>query len=151
MAGLYGENGPTVNLDEVMAAVREAEVLIIGFPLWSQRLLLDLRADTAAPALVELVAPLQSAAERASWLARRRPTLGPVERSVFFTWPHSVDLLERSGLPARVVERVGGDHGLRIESDMRAVFGQLRMLERECLARAIEGGDGFETLWKARR
>ncbi len=123
----------------------------MGFPVCAQRLLLDLRLDPSSPPLVEVVEPVRGTAERARWLAGRRPRLGAPERSVFFVWPHSVAFLDGSGVLERLASRLRDEHGDGAVDRLRLALDQLRSLERDFRARAIRGGEGFETVWAAPR
>ena len=99
---MYGEDGLAVDLEEVIRVVGDAEVLIVGLAICPQRLLVDLRGDNVTGPMVELVEPLANAQERAIWLSARRPSLGAPERTAFVGWPHSVALLEQTGMLRRI-------------------------------------------------
>ena len=147
---MYGEDGLAVDLDEVIRIVDEIEVLIVGLAICPQRLLIDLRGDNVTGPMVELVDPLANAQERAIWLSARRPSLGPPERTVFFGWPHSVALLEETGMMKRVAERAIREHGVDLSEEIATTLDELRRLERDLTRDAIRGDEGFETLWSAR-
>ncbi len=146
---MHGENGPTIDLEEVASVVAEAEVLIVGFPICAERLLLALRPDDHPPPMIDLVAPLTSAEERAAWLRTLRPSLGIPQRSVFFNWPHSIDYLESCGVLERAATRVRSEHGLDVASRVESVLYRLRRRERDFTQRALAGSEGFATLWSA--
>ncbi len=147
---MYGEDGLAVDLDQVIRIVGEIEVLIVGLAICPQRLLIDLRGDNVTGPMVELVEPLANAQERAIWLSARRPSLGPPERTVFFGWPHSVALLEETGMLNRVAGRAMREHGVDLSEEIATTIAELRRLERDLTRDAIRGDEGFETLWSAR-
>ena len=123
----------------------------MAFPFCQQRLLLDMRSDGLLGPLIEVVEPLNSPAERAVWLADRRPSLGAPEGSAFAFWPHSVGYLGASEVAAAIVRRVQREHGLDAGPEFTSVLRELEVLERDCAERAVTGGEGFETLWRRER
>ena len=146
---MYGEDGLAVDLEEVIRVVGDADVLIVGFAICRQRLLIDLRGDDVTGPMVELVEPLASAQERAIWLSARRPSLGLPERTAFFGWPHSAALLEQTGMLRRVATRALQEHGVELDEEIATTLAELRQLERDLTRDAIRGEEGFETLWSA--
>ena len=128
-----------------------ADVLVVAFPFCQQRLLVDMRSDGLLGPLIEVVEPLESAAERAIWLADRRPSLGAPEGSAFAFWPHSVGYLGASEVADAVIQRVRREHGLDAAPELASVLHDLEVLERDCAVRAVRGGEGFETLWRRER
>jgi hypothetical protein len=126
-------------------------VLVMAFPFCQQRLLLDMRSDGLLGPLIEVVEPLNSPAERAVWLADRRPSLGPPEGSAFAFWPHSVAYLGASEVAAAIISRVRREHGLEVAAELSSALRDLEVLERDCAERAVTGGEGFETLWTRER
>jgi hypothetical protein len=146
---MYGEDGPAINVSEVASVIAETEVMLVGFAICAERLLIDLRADATTAPLVELVEPLANARERAVWLSARRSSLGAPERSVFIPWPHSIAFLERCGVLARAADRIRSEHGVDVTRDIEQVLSELRRHERDFASRAIRGAEGFETLWSA--
>lgn len=144
---MYGEDGTPLDLRQIARAIDDTEILIVGFAVCPQRLLVDLRGDDAAPPIIELVEPMRNAQERALWLASRRPSLGVPERSMFFGWPHSIDFLSETGMLSRVADRALREHGIDLGADIDSVFAQLRAMERDLVRDAIRGSEGFETLW----
>ncbi|HJM88293.1 MAG TPA: hypothetical protein QF624_01550 [Dehalococcoidia bacterium] len=147
---MYGEDGPVVDIEEIVRVVSDAEVVIIGLAATPMRLLADLRGDDATPPILELVEPLANPQERAVWLAGRRPSLGPPDNSVFIPWPHSAGLLERVGVLSRIRERAMNDHGIDLSDDIESVLSLLREHERHLTQDAIRGGEGFQTQWTIR-
>jgi hypothetical protein len=147
---MYGEDGPVVDIEEIVRVVADAEVVIIGLAATPMRLLADLRGDDTAPPIFELVPPLANPQERAVWLAERRPSLGPPENSIFIPWPHSAGLLERVGVLSRIRDRAMNDHGIDLSNDIESVLSTLRGHERHLTQDAIRGSEGFQTQWTIR-
>ena len=147
---MYGEDGPVVDIDEIVRVVADAEVVIVGLAATPMRLLADLRGDDAVPPIFELVQPLANPQERTVWLAERRPSLGPPDNSIFIPWPHSADLLERVGVLSLIRARAMNDHGIDLSDDIESVLSTLRGHERYLTQGAIRGGEGFQTQWAIR-
>jgi predicted dienelactone hydrolase len=143
----YGDNGLVVDFDQLADAVDEGDVIVVGFEMTPQRLLIDLRPDDHSPPLIELVEPLGGAHERYAWLGERRPGVPLPDSFVFFVWPHSVRMLEASPLFERSRARFQVEQGLDVSEDLAAVLGDLEEREREDLRRALIGGEGYETIW----
>src|SRR5215216_2860400 len=77
---MYGENGAIVDVDEVRDAIARADVLIVGFRTFPERLLIDARSNDAAGPMARVVEPLGGVEERMHWLGRTRPQFGLPER-----------------------------------------------------------------------
>ena len=148
---LHGEDVIGPDFEEFIEVIDRSEVVVVGFPFCPQRLLLDMRSDGLLGPLIEVVEPMNSPAERAVWLADRRPSLGAPEDSAFAFWPHSVAYLGSSEVAEAIVRRVRREHGLDAGPDITSALRQLEVLERDCAERAVTGGEGFETLWKRER
>jgi hypothetical protein len=141
---MYREDGQVVELDKVRSAIEGADVLIVGFPGFLQRLLVDARAAAGAGTLVEVVEPLGGVEERMFWLGQNRPQFGMPERFTFFVWPHSIDFMEETGVAETLREVVDLDGQAQVD----AALVQLRTLERAS-ARAAINGEPWRTLWRA--
>ena len=146
---MYGDNGVVIDLSAMAKAVRQADVIVVGFDFWPERLLIDLRNDTRkhTPPLIELVEPLGGVEERNIWLSARRPGVTPPDQFVFFTWPHSVDFLTHSPLPEGVVRRLRREQGLDMREELASVLEELGTRERREALAAVRGGEGYETVW----
>ncbi len=149
---MFGDNGPSLDRESIDEAVREADVLVIGFDFTADRLLIDLRDDPRGhtPPIVEMVEPLADADERLIWLSGRRPGLRSPEQLLFFVWPHSVAYLEASPLLTGAVERIRREQGVDVHEMIADAVQDLHSRERRDLITAVRGGEGFETLWSRR-
>jgi hypothetical protein len=148
---MYGDNGVVIDIDSIEGAVREADVIVVGFEFWPERLLIDLRPDTRhdTPPLIEIVDPLAGVQERTIWLNARRPGIEPPEQFLFFTWPHSVAFLGASPLPGGVTRRIQGDQGIDVSEAVADVLEELARIEQQETLAALRGGEGYETVWSA--
>ncbi|MGE3858257.1 MAG: hypothetical protein AB7G21_14985 [Dehalococcoidia bacterium] len=147
--GMFGDNGPALDPEAIDEAVRDADVIVLGFDFTPDRLLIDLRDDPRGhtPPIVELVEPLNDAGERQIWLSARRPGLRAPEQLLFFVWPHSVAYLAASPLLSGAVRRIDEEQGVDVHDLLADALDDLRGRERTDLLAAVRGGEGFETLW----
>jgi len=142
---MFSENGQIVDAGEVREAIERADVLIVGFRGFAERLLIDSRTSDAAGPMAQVVEPLGGVEERMHWLGRNRPAFGLPERFTFFVWPHSVGFLDESGVGAALFASVGGGDGA---TQLRRALDQLHSLERAANRAAING-DQWRSLWDA--
>jgi hypothetical protein len=143
---MYGEDGQIVEIDEVKKAVGRADVLIIAFRSFAERLLVDSRSNDAAGPLVQVVEPLAGVEERMFWLGRNRPQFGMPQRFTFFVWPHSVEFLTETGVTDAIRATVAeGDGGRQLEHAVSELAGRERTARRA----AIDGPRPWRTLWSA--
>jgi len=139
---MRSENGILIDVGEVASIVDKADVFLVGFANFSERLLVDTRSDGATRPLVRVVASLGSFQERIFWLGRNRPTLGVPRDFSFINWPHSPGFLEESGIWDRIRSRVDADNAAACD---RAIE-RLTRLELKTMLDAIHG-DRHVTLW----
>jgi hypothetical protein len=149
MRVIHGDNGIAIDLDALDEAVADADLIVIAFEFWPERLLIDLREDVhrRTPPLIEVVEPVGGVAERNLWLSTRRPGVAPPDRFLFFTWPHSITFLARSVLPAHIARRLQAEQGLDMRADLQAVLDELAIRERREARAVVQGGEGYETVW----
>ena len=143
----YGDNGLAVDFDQMAYAVDDGDVIVVGFEMTSMRLVLDLRPDDHSPPLLEMAEPVGGADERNTWLSERRPGVPLPEKFVYFTWPHSIEMLGESPLFERTRSRIQREQGLDVGEDIGDIVTDLERRERDDLRRALAGGEGYETVW----
>ena len=137
------------NLERMFEIVDAAEVLTIGFSLFTDRLLTDFRSSDIVPPLVRVVQPLGSADERIREIRRERPSLGSPERFYFFVWPRSVDALVQFGVWGRIADRLGQTNHPGLGNSVQGALDTLVQLERDEKVQAIRG-PRYRTLWQAK-
>jgi hypothetical protein len=142
---MFGENGQIVDLGEVREAISQADVLVVGFRDFPERLIVDSRRDEAVGPMARVVEPLSGVEERMHWLGRTRPQFGLPQRFTFFVWPHSASFLEETGVTETAFETVGSGHGAE---QLRGALDELYRLQRVA-HRAAVNGDQWRTLWDA--
>jgi hypothetical protein len=146
---MYGDNGITVDLEEIKRVIAIAPIFALGFALFPERLLVDARSNEDETPMIQVVDPAGSARERVAWLSRRRPSLGPPQSLGFLSWPHSPGFLVESGVWERILVRVGAD----VEPEMRThcdlALRQIQNLDLTA-SQALLRGDGCLSLWPRR-
>lgn len=141
---MYTENGVLVDVGEIRQVVAQTDVFTLGFRLFPERLLVDTRHNEQESPLVRVVEPVSSVQERFFWLGKERPSLGTPERFAFFVWPHSIDLLEESGLWAAICQRLACHPDA--DAICKAALEDLHAHERQATLAAVRGGR-FHNLW----
>jgi len=142
---MYREDGQIIDLGKVREAIRGADVLIVGFPGFAPRLLLDSRHTAAVGPMVQVVQPLGGIEERMFWLGQNRPAFPMPERFTFFVWPHSLSLLEESGTATALRDAAGADGAGALQS----ALDELCALEHAARKAVVTSGEPWRTLWHA--
>ena len=142
---MFSEDGHVVDVAEVRKAIAEADVLIVGFPGFLERLLLDSRSSAEAGPMVCVVEPVGGVDERMFWLGRNRPQFGMPQRFTFFVWPHSMTFMQDSGVVDALRDSVATGDG---PAQLAAAVEDLKTLERAADRAAVDGRP-WRTLWHA--
>lgn len=142
---MYGEDGQIVDVKAVREAVHNADVLLLGFRMFPERLLVDMRRNEAAGPMVRVVEPVRGVEERMFWLGRNRPQFGMPERFTFFVWPHSISFLEDSGVLDLIRQMVAAGDG---QDQLHDAVLALQTLERAA-TQAVIKGHPWRTVWQA--
>ena len=143
---MRSDNGLLVDLGEVLRAVEEADVFVVGFSNMSERLLVDARCDSRTGPLVRVVEPMASVEERLLWLGHERGEFGQPQAFTFVLWPHSVPFLVESGIWQRIRRRTQAGRYAGSARQCDATLEDLLALERYASNAAVRG-EGFVTLW----
>lgn len=143
---MYTENGVLVDFDEVRRLIAQADVFVVGFANFQERLLVDTRSDRRETPLVQVVEPSDSPRKRIRWLTRRRPSLGLPEAFSFIAWPHSPGFMVESGVWERICRRVDADEEPEVRVQCELALKQLQNLDKEAALAALRG-DRCITLW----
>lgn len=141
---MYREDGQLVAVDDVRDAIEQADVLIVGFRDFTERMLVDRRTNETDGPLVRVVEPVGGVAERMHWLGQHRPRFGLPQRFTFFVWPHSLGYLEATGVVRALRESVASGTG---SEQLSAALGELHAVERAARRSAIHGTHPWRTLW----
>lgn len=143
---MFTENGVTIDLDEVRKVVDACDVFTIGFRLFPQRLIVDIRTSAEEGPMVEVVEPVGTVEERFFWLGKRRPSFGVPERFTFFVWPHSLRFLVECGLADCIRQRVNADQRPEAARAVDTALAELERLEPEAIREALVGRN-YHTVW----
>jgi hypothetical protein len=144
------ENDFGLDIEEILKVIDTAEVLVVRFAILEKRLLIDARhSDTEGP-LIKVVPRAASVEERFRHLKSLRPKFPLPEKIMSFMWPRHVELLEKSGVWQRIVDRLTGlgypDAGAACDAALQ----ELLQEERTEVQSAIKGGEGYQSLWERR-
>ncbi|MBI2885597.1 MAG: hypothetical protein HYY02_00150 [Chloroflexi bacterium] len=137
------------HLERALRMIEGAEVLVVGFTMFAERLLLDTRSTDAVPPMIGVVPPVASVEERLTELRRTRPQFPPPERFYFFIWPRRIATFEQSGLWQRIVLRVLEAGHAQAGGDCNRALERLYQLEQEEIQEALQGAR-YQTLWQRR-
>ncbi|MBI4302491.1 MAG: hypothetical protein HY664_07785 [Chloroflexi bacterium] len=143
------DNDVQIDMDQITQVVEAAEVLVVGFALFPERLLLDFRHNPFEGPLIKMVPPVTSVEERLVQLKKLRPRFGAPERFMFFIWPKSVASFEKSGVWNQIVSRCLAEaEGLaNMAKTCEDVYSALMAREKEEVVNALVGKN-YETIWK---
>lgn len=140
------DNEYSVDVAEIKQVIQTADVMLIRFPLFDKRLLLDARYNEIEGPMMKIVPRAGSAAERFQHLKQLRPQFPLPKNIVTFTWPKYVSSLEALGIWQAIVER-WYDTGYREKAqECEEAFAQLLAEERNEIVKAVTG-EGYDTLW----
>lgn len=127
-------------------AIREADVLVVGFECLKERLLVDARRNDQAGPYVRVVQPVLSPQDRLRQLRELRPSFNDPESFVFFPGQTRVKTFVEEGHFDDIMERCAGDD--QAIADCRTALEELLQLDAADLRQAIAGGDRYHTLYE---
>ena len=142
----HSENGLQVDLEALRERLENADLIVIGFHAFPERLLLDARSSPTEGPLVAVVAPVTSLQERYAWLGKHRSAFGLPDDFTFAMWPHSISLIREHKVLEPMSARMTA---VSNEADlaMSRAIARLEVLERRTIREAVLGGPGWESLW----
>ena len=141
------ENGLKLDMDAVNTILKESDVLTIGFTLFAERLLVDLRYDAIHPQFAELVEPVANAQERYLWLGQHRGSLGAPKAFAFFGWPQTVRTLIEQDTLAPLRERLTTQANLSLASALN----EAARAETAAIKEIVRGTQTWPAVWQAQR
>ena len=144
------DNDYSVDLGDIVTTIRTHDVLVMRFVAAGQRLLLDFRATELDGPLVKVVEPVKSVEERYRELKQIRPRLALPEKIVAIWWPRFITSLRTTGVWDEVMRRVSDCGHTEAVRRAEEALNELIAIER-AHQRAAVTGEGFKTLWSARR
>jgi hypothetical protein len=144
------DNQYQLDYDEIIRTVRTAEVVTFRFVTVQERLLIDNRFTEVDAPLVKLVPKVSSAEERFKSLKMLRPRFKLPAKISAIWWPRYVDGLVERGIWDAIVQRIVQNGFPAAAGECDELLAELRQRERREVADAI-AGDGYQTLWPAKR
>lgn len=144
------DNAFRFSMSQVLAAIGEAEVISIFFPILGQALVVDIRHDAIEGPFTGLVPMVPTVEERLRSLERLRPRFGRPEGLLAIPWQRRVEGLRDYGVLERIadrLERAGAQDARRKCED---AFQRLSAAEKAEMMAAIRG-EGYRALWERRR
>ena len=141
------ENNTEINLKEVFWTIETADVLVIAFPLFDERLLVDTRCNESVGPLIKVVPAAGSIRKRVRHIAAIRPQFPPPKRLMVVAWPKAVSSMVRLGVWTRVEQRCLASGSPEVDAAFQEAFDALLALERRAMQTAVVG-DGHHTLWQ---
>ncbi|MGA7732821.1 MAG: hypothetical protein WCD37_16310 [Chloroflexia bacterium] len=148
MASPYAMDNEEAFLNQMFAAITEAEVISIFFPLLRRALVVDVRHDEGTPPMVRVMSQVSSMEERIASIERERPDLGKIRSMLGVPWLKSVRNLEDGGVLDSLVRRLA-EAGMPPEVGaplIRKAINSLWGIERLAFVSLIRG-EGYKTLW----
>ena len=143
---MYSEDGIQVDLEDLREHLAQADLMVIGFQPFQERLLLDARSSPSEGPLVAVVAPVSSVEERYAWLDKHRGSFGAPDDFTFAMWPHSIELIRDQAVLAPMRERMAAVSN-QADLALSRALARLAVLERRAIREAVLGRPTFETLW----
>jgi len=142
---MFAENGLEIDARAMETLLTQGELVTIGFTLFPDRLLIDVRTSATEDQWVGLVDPAPNIQERYLWLGRHRGSFGPPQGFTYFVWPQTVGGLIAGGKLSPLRSRLTA----RGNADLDAALDRALVLERQAVAAAVRGTEQWPTLWEA--
>ena len=120
-------------------------MLTIGFPLFRERLLADLRTNATEGQFADIVEPVANVQERYLWLGRNRGSFGTPEAFSFFVWPKPVESLVSLSVLATLRARLTPDGNAALNQALAKAI----EFERQAILDAVKGTEAWPALWDA--
>lgn len=135
-------------MNQMFAAMTEADVISIFFPLLRRALVVDVRREGDTLPMVRVMSQVNSMEERITSIEAERPELGKIRSILGVPWLKSVRGLEDGGVVDSLVRRLS-DAGMSPDvarSLIRKAINSLWGIERLAFVSLIQG-EGYRTLW----
>lgn len=135
-------------MSQMFAAMTEADVISIFFPLLRRALVVDVRREGDAQPMIRVMGQVNSMEERITSIEAERPELGKIRSILGVPWLKSVRGLEEGGVVDSLVQRLA-DSGMPPEvarTGLRKAINSLWGIERLAFVSLIRG-EGYKTLW----
>lgn len=135
-----------VDLTAIVEQVESAETFSIFFPTLRRSLIVDMRRGPEDGPMVRVLPMARSPHDRLRSLRRMRPHLPRATQMVAIPWPTYVENLVRSGVWAKLQDRMDQINASQAEQDLVRALAELRQYESQELTALIRG-DNYDTIW----
>jgi hypothetical protein len=146
-AGMAGDD-LGFEIDPILTAIDTADVLIVRFPFFEKRLLVDARTADDDPPVITLVPQASGIEERFRSVKQARPRLPVPDRIQSFQWPRHVDVMAACGVWQRIVQRLVGSGHPGVQHRCDAAWQEMKLEEKREVLRAIRGDERYDTIWE---
>jgi len=141
---MQAENGLVIDSAALERLLTTADLITIGFTLFPERLLVDVRENEREGQFAAMVEPVANIQERYLWLGQHRPSFASPEGFAFFVWPHTVRYLLESDALAALKPRLGEEARAALDR----ALAEARGMERKAMAAIIRGNDAWPAVWE---
>ena len=141
------DNDFVIDLDAILDAIDNADVITIRFLIVPQRLLIDARHSERDGPLVKVVPRARSLEERFKTIKKLRPRFRLPDKISAVWWPKRVEGLVAAGIWKRIVKRVGDAGFPDATEECQRVLRDLICAERAEIHNAVAGA-GYQSLWQ---
>jgi len=141
------DNDFVIDLDAILDAIDNADVITIRFLIVPHRLLIDARHSEREGPLVKVVPRARSLEERFKTIKKLRPRFRLPDKISAVWWPKRVEGLVSAGVWERVVKRVSDSGFPDAAEECERVLHDLICEERAEIHNAVAGA-GYQSLWQ---
>ena len=141
------DNDFVIDLDAILDAIDNADVITIRFLIVPQRLLIDARHSERDGPLVKVVPRARSLEERFQTIKKLRPRFRLPDKISAVWWPKRVEGLVSAGIWERIVKRVTDAGFPDVAEECQRVLDDLICEERAEIRNAVAGA-GYQSLWQ---
>ena len=135
-----------LDIDAIVGHIDNAPTLSFFFPRLRRSLVVDMRQGPEDGPFIRVLPMARGLHERLRSIKRARPHLPKATEIVAIPWPIYVENMVRSGVWARVIQRIDTTGSTEAIAAAESALTELRALESQELTALIKGGQ-YETIW----
>ena len=135
-----------LDIDAIVGHIDNAPTLSFFFPRLRRSLVVDMRQGPEDGQFIRVLPMARGLHERLRSIKRARPHLPKATEIVAIPWPIYVENMVRSGVWARVIQRIDTTGSTEAIAAAESALTELRALESQELTALIKGGQ-YETIW----
>jgi hypothetical protein len=125
-------------------------VLVVRFAVTDRRLLVDTRTNDTEGPMIKVVPPVTSAEERFKAHKIMRPRFRSPQKILTFQWPRHARAMVEAGLWEYITRRLTSAANGAVSAQCEEALRDLLLAERAVEIAAIQGAEGFKTIWGER-